>query len=83
VSDYVFALADTVIRLNHGATKVTLNVGAVFHKADPVVAVHPELFSETPPDSVVRTTPDWKRPAPPAPVEQATAAPGERRTGRR
>lgn len=75
--EYVFARETVAVRIN--SCPVPVVQGAAFHRSDPVVAVHPELFSDTP--VIVHRTPGYEFPAPV--VEQATAAPGERRTGRR
>ena len=70
---YVFAVQSALV-----GRGVSVAKGDVFHASDPLVHAHPELFSRTPP--TVRSTPGW---SPPADVEQATAAPGERRTVKR
>ena len=81
MSDYVFALDTVSVRIN--SIPVPVQIGAAFHKDDPVVLVHPELFS---PDPVfIHRTPGYeipKRLEEPT-VEQATAAPGEKRGARR
>ena len=46
MSDYVFALDTVSVRIN--SIPVPVQIGAAFHKDDPVVLVHPELFSPDP-----------------------------------
>lgn len=79
MSDYVFARDTVAVRINSCPVPVTL--GAAFHKDDPVVKIHPELFQSDP--VIVNRTPGFEIPVNAPEVEQATAAPGERRTGRR
>lgn len=71
MADHVFAASTCAIR--HGGVTVRLRIGDAWTANDPVVEAHPELFSEVPTD-VKRSAPD---------VEQATAAPGEKRGRRR
>ena len=68
---YVFARASASV--NYGHLSVTVVKGQIWAADDPFVAAHRELFSDTP-DRVHRTTPA---------VEEATAAPGAKRTARR
>lgn len=68
---YAYALSD--VTTYHGPTRIRLRVGDVWDATDPFVKAHPELFSDRPP--TVRTVE--------GPVEQATAAPGEKRRTRR
>jgi hypothetical protein len=63
-------------------TRVWVHIGQHWPADDPVVKKYPSLFSDDPVTGLSFTvTP--KPPAPAAPVEQATAAPGERRSVRR
>lgn len=64
---FVYCLADAVT--HHGGARVRMSRGEVWDATDPFVKAHPEFFDESPPD-VRRTV---------APVETATAAPGEKR----
>jgi hypothetical protein len=72
---YVFA-ADTVSVREPGSKYPTIvHKGEVWHADCPMVQAHPALFSPDPPEVHPR---GWS-----PPVEQATAAPGEKRdTGR-
>ena len=54
---------------------VSMNAGDIWDASDPFVKSHPALFSTTPP-LVRRTTAERV-------IEQATAAPGEKRTTNR
>ena len=65
---YVYAVASTVTANPAGGT-IRLREGDVWAENDPLVKARPDLFSTTP-VSVHRTVPF---------VEQATAAPGEKR----
>lgn len=67
MADHVFAASTCAIRGAGGV--VRLRIGDAWPADDPVVQAHPELFSEGP--TVVKRS----QPA----VEQATAAPGEKR----
>lgn len=49
--------------------------GSAWHADHPIVTSHPEMFDDDPPEVLPR---GWK----PSQVEQATAAPGEKRTAR-
>lgn len=66
---YVYATATTIV----GPGRVRIYEGEVWAADDPVVKAHPDLFSDTP--SKLRRTA-------PAPVETASAAPGEKRRTR-
>lgn len=56
-----------------GLRKIRLEIGDVWDAADPFVKAHPELF-DVEPTKVNRSTPARNQR-----VEQATAAPGEKR----
>lgn len=71
--DYVYASATTI--LAHEGEKVRIYEGEVWAGSDPVVLANPSLFSAKP-TKLRRTTPE-------APVETATAAPGEKRSTRK
>lgn len=73
---YVYVRDTCVVRLNGEA--VYLQRGDIWDDRDPTVRARPEFFTSDPPR--ITTTPGW---SPPAEVEQATAAPGERRSTRR
>jgi hypothetical protein len=64
-------------------SSVQLREGEAWFADDPLVKAHADLFMDTP--KIVRTTLSRREIAErdPAPVEQATRAPGERRTTRR
>ena len=70
---YVFAVQSAFV-----GRGVSVAKGDVFHASDPLVLAHPDLFSRIPPK--VRATPGW---SPDVPVEQASAAPGEKRIVKR
>ena len=81
---YVFARATTTVFVPQRCTVIA---GQVWHAEHPAVLKHPDLFSADPPEVLPR---DWEPPAPPTPppppepkVEQATKAPGEKRSTRR
>ncbi len=75
MSGYVWATGDCVVRI--GNVRATIKLGECRHDWDEVVVARPELFSSEP-TLVVRAVGQ-----PPAPVEQATAGPGEKRSTRR
>lgn len=70
---YVFARVNTLIVNTAGRHR--LYVGDAWHADHPVVQIHPEMFSDDPPEIHPR---NWE-----PPVEQASAAPGEKRSSRR
>lgn len=70
---YAYANCSTVFA--EGIRKIRLTEGDVWDADDPFVKAHPELFSVEP-TKLKRTTKD-------STVEQATAAPGEKRGARR
>jgi hypothetical protein len=69
---YVFALSTTVLSRPE---RHTVHVGEAWWADHPVVLANPSAFGDTPPEVFPR---GWE----PA-VEQATSAPGERRSTRR
>lgn len=72
---YVFARATVSVREPGSKYPSTVHQGSVWHATCPMVLSHPDLFSEDPPEIHPRGFVP--------PVEQATAAPGERRNARR
>ncbi len=58
---------------------VAINRGEAWDADDPVVRSHPDWFTDQPPD-VRRSSDQSTEESAEAPVEQATAAPGEKRT---
>jgi hypothetical protein len=69
---YVFAQTSAAIRW--GTSALHIHTGDVWPASDPFVLAHPDFFATTPPQGALRyTTP------PEVEVEQATAAPGEKR----
>ncbi len=72
--DVVYALRHATVFI--GPVPHRLRAGDPRWKSDPVVKAKPELFTSDPP------TPDHPNPAARS-VEQATAAPGEKRAVRR
>lgn len=76
--DIVFARATTLVFTPQRCNVV---VGQAWHAAHPIVAAHPDLFSDEPPEILPR---GWEPPSTTEPkVEQATKAPGEKRATRR
>jgi hypothetical protein len=77
--DIVYATATTTVGLRSGG-QILLGKGTHWPASDPVVEDHPELFSADPRYGLVFTTqPDgWDA----APIETATANPGEQRRTR-
>ena len=75
---YVFAHCDNTSMRDDGLP-ITVKRGEARHADDPVVKAHPELFGDDP--VIIARFPGWTPPA--DDVEQATAAPGERRSTRR
>lgn len=74
-----YATATTSVGLRHGGT-IVVGKGTHWHADDPVVIDHPDLFSDDPRYGLVFTeAPEGFD----APVEQATAGPGEKRNTRR
>lgn len=65
----VIAVADAVVRDAHGVP-ISLRQGEAWDASDPLVKLHPKMFSSD--EGGARRT-----------VEQATAAPGEKRNVRR
>lgn len=66
----VYAVSTTSVGIPHGGT-VDLTEGEAWDADDPLVKAKPYFFSKTP--TRIKTTRGW------ALVEQATAAPGEKR----
>jgi hypothetical protein len=81
VMDHVFAITSTVIGSPQGTVRI--HEGEAWASDDPIVAANPSLFGEKP-TKLRRTTqaPAWV-PQEEAPVEEATAAPAEKRTTKR
>ncbi len=73
---HVFALDTVSVRERGSKYPTTVVKGSAWYADCPLVEDHPDLFSSTPPEILPR---GWK----PAEVEQATAAPGEKRATRR
>ena len=69
---YVFAQTSAAVRW--GTSALTIHTGDPWPADDPFVKAHPAFFAPTPPPGVLRYTEP-----PQADVEQATAAPGEKR----
>lgn len=68
---YVYCLSTCAVRYDNRVLHLTK--GVPWRSDDPFVRDHPELFSRKPPITGATVDP---------PVEQATAAPGERRRAR-
>ncbi len=62
------------------AGHVTVGEGADWPADDPIVVAHPELFTDDPRHGLSYSAPPATRSRP---VEQATAAPGEKRSTKR
>jgi hypothetical protein len=73
---YLFARDTVSVREPGSKYPTTVHRGAPWHASHPIVVANPDLFSDDPPDIHPR---GWKSDT----VEQATAAPGEKRTTRR
>jgi hypothetical protein len=78
--DVVFATTTATVTHPDGGTGFVVRKGSHWPAGDPVVAAHPDMFSDDPRYGMnySREPAGWD-----APVEQATAAPGERRQTRR
>lgn len=74
---HVFCRVSTLV-MSPG--RYRLRPGDVWHADHPVVAAYPDYFTEEPP---VILPQDWTPPVEEPPVEQATKAPGEKRSTRR
>lgn len=74
---YVFALATTSVREPGSKYPTTVIQGSAWHADAPIVVSHPDFFSSDPPEVLPR---GW---TPQPAIEQATAAPGEKRSTRR
>lgn len=82
-TQFVFAMGTEVVHLQTGAT-VRVQRGNMVPDTDPLVRARPDLFSPDPryaPNLLATEVPEEFRND--APVETATAAPGERRNARR
>jgi hypothetical protein len=78
----VYATATTHVGLEHGAS-ILVGKGTHWPADDPVVLAHPDLFSPDARYGLVFTVEPTGFDATDTPVEQATAAPGEKRSTRR
>ncbi len=78
--DVVYPVADANLPLSNGAN-FTVRRGQHWSTEDAVVKEHPSMFSTDPRYGLAFSQPPAELADPP--VEQATAAPGERRTARR
>jgi hypothetical protein len=78
--DVVFPVADAALQLSTGAS-FTVRRGQHWSAEDAVVKEHPDQFSTDPRYGLAFSAPPAELAEPP--VEQATAAPGERRAVRR
>jgi hypothetical protein len=76
-----FALDTVSVREAGSKYPTTVQRGSAWHAEHPVVVSNPGVFGDEPPDVLPR---GWKpeRAAEPV-IEQATAAPGEKRAARR
>jgi hypothetical protein len=74
----VYATTNTTVT-REGGVGITIHAGQHWPANDPVVKDYPDLFSDDPRNGLRVSAPL----AEDAPVEQATAAPGEKRTTRK
>lgn len=74
----VYATSTTVVTMP-GGWPLGVHLGTHWRADDPLVLDHPDLFSEDPKYGMSYSAPPPPEPAPEPRVEQATAAPGERR----
>ncbi len=72
---YVFALDTCSLREPGSKYPTTIHKGTAWYADSPLVVLYPDMFSTKPTEVFPR---GWV-----SPVEQATAAPGEKRTTRR
>ena len=77
MSRFVFALDTTSVRVD--GLPITVRRGEARHRTDPVVRAYPAMFADEP--VVVALFPGFRYED--VEVEQATAAPGEKRAARR
>ena len=77
---YVFARATASLTVPGTVWRFAVEEGKAYWADHPVVEAHPSSFS---PDPIVILPRDWEPASREAPVEQATAAPGEKRAARR
>lgn len=78
--EHVFAIADFPVDFEHGG-RVMVRKGTHWPAQDPVVQRYPDRFSDDPRWGMQYTREPTGYDEPP--VEQATAAPGEKRNTRR
>lgn len=84
----VFATTTTTVSTGLGSHTV-IHEGEHWYAADPIVQAHPGLFTEDPRHGLCSSVPipdeteGSDAGEPEAPIEQATKAPGEKRTTRR
>jgi len=71
----VFALDTSSMREPGSKYPTTVHKGSAWYADSPLVVAHPDMFAAKPPEVFPR---NWV-----SPVEQATAAPGEKRATRR
>lgn len=74
----VYATATCSVAMPQGG-QLQVREGSHWPEDDPLVRAHPDLFSDDPAAGLMYS----RKPAEEAPVEQATAGPGERRNVRR
>jgi hypothetical protein len=77
--DVVYATATTHVTTDNGA-RIVVHKGQHWPANDPVVRAQPSLFSDDPRYGMAYSVEPAGYDAPPGEVEQATAAPGERRS---
>lgn len=73
--DIVYATGNAVVPLPDGG-RIVVRLGSHWPASDPIVKLQPSLFSADPSHGMCATVE-------PGAVEQATAAPGEKRNARR
>lgn len=76
----VYAKSSVILPLPAGYP-IRILVGTHWRADDPIVVDHPDLFSDDPRNGLSQSGPLPELDE--APIEQATAGPGERRTARR
>lgn len=77
--NYVIARDTAAVREPGSKYPTTVRAGSFWWADCPMVREHPDLFTDAPPESEILPR-NWK---PSYVVEQATAAPGEKRTSTR
>lgn len=65
-----YKFANSTCAVRHESGVVRLHLGDPWHAADPFVKARPDLFNDDPPSDTIRGA---------APVEDASARPGEKR----